>query len=206
MLVVIQFTVSVSLIIGTLIVFRQIEYAKNRPVGYSRQGLIVLDINTPDIYGHCYNALRDDMIASGGVADMTESNSEMTYVSSNQIGFDWAGKDPNTQPLFGTVSVTHDYGKTVGWSIKEGRDFSRSFTTDSTGFVLNESAVKLMGIAHPVGTKVKWGDTQYYTVIGVVRDMVMGISVRKGSAHDFFHQLWVDLFHPRPTEPQPERQ
>jgi ABC-type antimicrobial peptide transport system permease subunit len=184
-LVVIQFTVSVSLIIGTLIVFRQIEFAKNRPVGYSRQGLIVLDINTPDIYGH-YNALRDDMLASGGVADMTESNSEMTYVSSNQIGFDWPGKDPNTQPLFGTVSVTHDYGKTVGWSIKEGRDFSRNFTTDSTGFILNESAVKLMGITHPVGTKVKWGDTQYFTVIGVVHDMVMESPYEKVQPTIFF--------------------
>jgi len=170
-LVVIQFTVSVTLIIGTIIVFRQIQYAKNRPVGYTREGLITVDINTPEIYGH-YNALRDDLLATGVVEDMAESNSEPTGVSSNQIGFDWAGKDPGTTPLFGTIAVTHDYGKTVGWHIKSGRDFSRNFTTDSTGLILNESAVKLTGLPHPVGMTIKWNGKPRQ-VIGIVHDMLM---------------------------------
>ncbi len=172
-LVVIQFTVSVSLIIGTLIVFKQIEYAKNRPVGYSREGLIVLDVNTPEIKGH-YNSLRDDMLASGGVADMAESSGEMTSAEIHSEDFQWAGKDPNSKPDFINVAVTHDYGKTVGWSVKEGRDFSRDFPTDSQAYVLNESAAKLMGIAHPIGMKITYGGLFTSTVIGVVHDMVMG--------------------------------
>ena len=170
-LVVIQFTVSITLIIGTIIVFRQIQYAKDRPVGYSRDGLITVEINTPEIYGH-YNALRDDLLASGAVENMAESNSQPTEVTSNQIGYDWPGKDPSTTPLFGTISVTHDYGKTINWQIKEGRDFSRNFTSDSGAFVLNESAVKLMGIAHPVGVLVKWNG-KARPIVGVIKDMVM---------------------------------
>jgi ABC-type antimicrobial peptide transport system permease subunit len=170
-LVVIQFTVSITLIIGTVIVFRQIQYAKDRPLGYTREGLITVEINTPEIYGH-YNSLRDDLLATGAVEDMAESNSRPTEVTSNQIGYDWPGKDPTTTPLFGTISVTHDYGKTIGWEVKEGRDFSRNFTTDSGAFILNESAVKLMGIAHPVGTIVK-KDGKARPIVGVVRDMVM---------------------------------
>jgi putative ABC transport system permease protein len=170
-LVVLQFTVSVSLIIGTIIVFRQIEYARERPVGYTREGLITVAINTPDIYGH-YDALRSDLLRTGVVENMAESNSEPTYVTSSQYGFDWKGKDPNTRPQFGVVSVTHDFGNTIGWQINEGRDFSRSFSTDTGGLILNESAVKLIGHSHPVGMTIKWGG-EPHKVIGVVGDLVM---------------------------------
>ena len=71
-----------------------------------------------------------------------------------------------------TVGVTHEFGKTVDWKIKEGRDFSRAFTTDSSGFILNEEAVKYMGFKQPLGEQVKaFGRT--YRVIGVVKNMVM---------------------------------
>ncbi|HVS95513.1 MAG TPA: FtsX-like permease family protein, partial [Puia sp.] len=104
-----------------------------------------------------------------------ESSSPATGIWSNQIGFDWKGKDPNFVPLFGTVACTHDYGQTLRWSIKEGRDFSRNYLTDSGGrggLILNEAAVKLTGIAHPVGETIKWNDSPR-VVIGVVRDLVM---------------------------------
>lgn len=170
-LVVIQFTVSIALIIGTIIVFRQIQHAKNRPVGYSREGLITVNINTPEIYGH-YNALRADLMQTGVVADMAESSSPSTGVWSNQIGFDWKGKDPNAVPLFGTIAVTHDFGKTLGWQIKEGRDFSRSFPTDTGQLILNEAAVKLTGFKDPVGQTIHWNDKDRQ-VVGVIKDMVM---------------------------------
>ena len=170
-LVVLQFTVSITLIIGTIIVFRQIQYAKNRPVGYTREGLISMDMNTPDIYGH-YNALRGDLLATGSVLDMAEASANTTRISSNQIGFDWEGKDPTTTPLFGIVAVTHDYGSTIGWKILSGRDFSRNFPTDTGAMILNESAVKLMGLKDPVGKTIKWNGKPH-VVDGIVRDMVM---------------------------------
>ncbi len=171
-LVVVQFTFSIALIIGTVIVFKQIQFAKNRPVGYSRDGLITLPMTTPDLYGH-YDVLRSDLIATGMVANMAESSSPTTAVYSNQIGYNWEGKDPNTLPNFGTIGVTRDFGNTIGWQVKEGRDFSRDFATDSLSMILNESAVKQVGMkADILGKTIQWNDKNY-TVVGVVKDMIM---------------------------------
>jgi ABC-type antimicrobial peptide transport system permease subunit len=170
-LVVVQFTISIALIIGTIIVYRQIQFAKERPVGYNREGLITVNMNTPDLYGH-YDALRNDLIATGVVDNMAQSSSPTTNVWSNQIGFNWEGKDPNSLPLFGTIGVTQDFGKTIRWNIKEGRDFSREFGTDTTSLILNEAAVKLTGIKKIVGKTIIWNDRKF-TVVGVIKDMVM---------------------------------
>lgn len=169
-LVVAQFTVSVSLIIGTLIVYRQIAHARNRPIGYTREGLITVDMNTPDMQGH-YNAIRHDLLQTDAVADMAESNSAPTEVWSNNI-VDWKGKDPGLVVSPGTIAVSHDFGNTIGWKIKEGRDFSRSFASDTGAFILNESAVKLTGFKEPVGKVIRWLNEDHL-IIGVVKDMVM---------------------------------
>jgi hypothetical protein len=170
-LVVIQFTVSITLIIGTIIVFRQVQHAKNRPVGYTREGLITVSMNTPEIRGH-YDALRNDLLQTGVLENMAESNSPTTGIWSNQIGFEWKGKDPNTTPLFGIQPVTHDFGPTISWTIKEGRDFSRDFPTDTGAIILNEAAVKLTGFKNPVGQIMKWNDKDR-PVVGVVSDLLM---------------------------------
>ncbi|MDI3318510.1 ABC transporter permease [Pinibacter soli] len=171
-LVVVQFTFSIALIIGTIIIFKQIQYAKNRPVNYRSEGLITINMSTPDLYGH-YDAIRSDLLATNVVDNMAESSSPTTDVWSNQIGFNWQGKDPNTLPSFGTIAVTEDFGNTIGWKVKEGRDFSKEFATDSLAMVLNEAAVKLVDMKRNiVGETIKFNDKNY-TVIGVVKDMIM---------------------------------
>ena len=87
-------------------------------------------------------------------------------------GFSWQGKDPNLSIDFGVVNASYDYGKTIGWKIKEGRDFSKDFATDSSAIILNEAAVHFMGLKNPVGETVTWWGKPF-TVIGVVNDMVM---------------------------------
>jgi putative ABC transport system permease protein len=170
-LVVIQFTVSVVLIIGTIVVFRQIQFAKNRPIGYSRDGLITLQMSTSDIHTH-FDVVKNELINSGAVVSMTEAGSPPTAVWSTNAGFDWKGKDPGQAVEFPNIDVSYDYGKTVGWQFKDGRDFSREFLTDSTGFVLNETAAKFIGLKNPVGEILKWDGTPY-TIIGVIKDMVV---------------------------------
>lgn len=170
-LVVIQFTISVALIIGTIIVFRQIQFAKDRPIGYSREGLITVMMNTPELNGH-YDAIRNDLLATGAVENMAESSSPTTGTWSNQIGFDWAGKDPSSTPLFGTIAVTADFGKTINWHVMQGRDLSRDFKSDTSSMIINESAVKLIGFKKPVGQIIKFNN-QSYTIIGVINDMIM---------------------------------
>jgi putative ABC transport system permease protein len=169
-LVVLQFTVSVTLIIGTIIVFQQIRYAKNRPIGYDRNGLINIFMTTPDIHDH-YETVREELKNANAIVDMAESASSTTgdwYTS----GFDWAGKDPALAVHFPYNSVMYEYGKTVGWQFVQGRDFSRELASDSAAFIINETAAKYMGMKSPVGETLKWGNSPY-RIIGVIKDMVV---------------------------------
>ncbi len=170
-LVVFQFSVSVLLIIGTIVVLEQIQYTKDRPLGYNKDGVITIELSTSDFEGK-YNLLRNELISSGGIVDMTESSSPMTQVENTNGGFNWQGKDPGFKPSFSVIYVTHDYGNTVNWEITEGRDFSRDISTDSTAYILNEAAVKYMGIENPVGQNMKWGRNDH-KIIGVVKNMLM---------------------------------
>jgi putative ABC transport system permease protein len=192
-LVVVQFTFSIALIIGTVIVYKQIQYAKNRPVNYRNEGLISINMSTPDLYGH-YDAIRSDLLATGVVDNMAESSSPTTSVWSNQIGFNWQGKDPNSLPSFGTIAVTQDFGKTIGWQIKEGRDFSKDFATDSLAIVLNESAVKQVGMKQDiVGQTIQFNDKNY-TVIGVIKDMIMESPYKPVTPTIFLHDAnWANI-------------
>ena len=170
-LVVLQFTVSVILIIGTIVVFNQIQFAKNRPVGYNRDGLISVYMATENIHDH-FDAVSSELKNSGAVSEMAESSGATYYVDEVDNGFNWEGKDPSLQGNFGAVFISKDFGKTIGWQLKEGRDFSKDFPTDSSGMILNEAAVKFMGIKDPVGKTINW-DGNLFHVIGVVKDMVM---------------------------------
>ena len=169
-LVVVQFTVSVTLIIGTVVVFRQIQHAKNRPVGYERQGLIEVYMTTPALYGH-YHALKNDLMNTGVVSGYAQSSGSMTTQSGGVTNLTWPGKAPDAVPLLMANSISHDYGKTAGWKLIRGRDFSRTYATDSTAMIINESALKLMGLKKPLESILNWGGKEY-RVIGVVRDMV----------------------------------
>jgi ABC-type antimicrobial peptide transport system permease subunit len=128
-------------------------------------------MNTPDLFKN-YNGLRNELLQTGRVENMAEANSTTTQIWSNNTGLNWIGKDPGSSPVFGTIAVTHDYGKTVGWQIIAGRDFSRDFPADTGAFILNESAVKLTGIQNPVGKTINWNGEEH-RIVGVVKDMVM---------------------------------
>jgi len=175
-LVIMQFTVSVALIISTIVVFRQLQFAKDRPVGYDREGLIMLDMRSNDFYGK-YDLIRTELINTGVVSDMSQSMGKPTEVVSGNDGFEWKGKDPNKNESFGTLAVTHEHGKTVGWQFIAGRDFSRTFASDSSGVVINEAAAKYMELQHPVGETItwKWRDKSPvpYTILGIIKDVVM---------------------------------
>src|SRR5687768_14613651 len=180
-LVVLQFTVSVVLIIGTIIVYRQIQYAKARPVGYTREGLLAVQIKSPDLlkkYDVLAEKLKNEVIAT----QVSRTSSPTTSVWSNNSGLEWKNKDPNKVDGFGTVWITHDYGKTVGWQFKEGRDYSSAFASDSVSsagdssivhsMIVNEAAVKYMELKNPIGEIIRW-DGYPFRIIGVIKDMVM---------------------------------
>lgn len=175
MLVIFQYTVSVTLIIATLVVYQQLEYSRNRPIGYNKDGIVMIQMQTPDYYGK-YNILQNELKNSGAAVEMAESSSPLTEVWATNGGMHWEGKDPSNQGEFATIFVTHDFGKTIGWQIREGRDFSRDFASDSASIILNEAAVKYMGIKNPIGKIVHWGDQvrgRDYQIIGIVKDILI---------------------------------
>nr|WP_067055880.1 ABC transporter permease [Mucilaginibacter sp. L294] len=169
-LVVLQFFVSATLIICTIIVFRQVQFTKNRPVGYDRTGLVQISLKSEDIH-KSFAAVRNDLLQSGAIVEMAESNSPITSVNSNNSGLNWRGKAPDLQDDFGTIYITPEFGKVVNWKVVEGRDFSRAYVSDTTSMILNESAAKFMNFKHAVGEMIDWG--RKYKVVGVIKDMVM---------------------------------
>ena len=168
-LVVVQFTVSITLIIGTIIVYEQIQHGKNRPVGYDRNNLVAI-LSSDDIHKH-FDAIKQELTDARAITEMSEAGGAPTEGFGSSSGFSWAGKDPNLSIDFPYMSVSYDYGKTINWKIRQGRDFSRDFATDSLAFILNEAAVKFMGLSHPVGETVQWFDKSF-KVIGVVGDVL----------------------------------
>ncbi len=174
-MVVVQFTVSVTLIIGTIIVFRQIQFAKNRPIGYNRNNLLYVQTTTSDLHNH-FDAFSTELKESGVITEVAESESPLTGVWHVNGGFSWGGKDPAQSPDFAVIGVSHQFGKTIDWQLRDGGDFSKEYSTDSSSLIVNEAAVKFMGLRNPIGTIVREGSGKgalQYKIIGVVKDMVM---------------------------------
>jgi len=174
-LVVLQFTVSIVLIIGVLIVYRQIQLGKTRSAGYQREGLITITTPTDEIHSHI-DAMRYDLKKSGAAVEIAETHNLVTSLGFAGNGFQWNNRPIDENFWIGKAFINPEYGKTIGWQIIQGRDISRSFATDSTAVIVNESMVKYMGIKNPVGMVIKetiFGKTTAYTVVGVVKDMLM---------------------------------
>ncbi|HTJ50433.1 MAG TPA: ABC transporter permease [Cyclobacteriaceae bacterium] len=177
-LVVIQFTVSVTLIIGTVIVYKQIQFSKERPVGYDQNGLVMIQMKSQDFFGK-FDVLRNELKNSGAVTEMSESSSPVSDLWHTNSGFEWPGKNPDLQTDFAVIRVTHEYGKTVNWKLNAGRDFSREFSTDSTAIILNETAAKFINTKDPVDLEITWNNNELWGsnkklhVIGVVDDIIM---------------------------------
>ncbi len=175
-LVVIQFTVSVVLVIGTIVVHQQIQYAKGKPVGYEREGLVMVPMATDEYYEK-YELIRDRLVETGYVADVAQSMGPVTDVWSSNGGFTWKGQEPNEEGDFATISVSANFGDVVKWNFVEGRNFSEDMASDSSGVILNETAVKLFGMDQAEGEVIiwdpTWAETQTYRVIGVIEDVVM---------------------------------
>lgn len=170
-LVVTQFTVSIILIIGTVIVFRQIQFAKSRPIGYNRQGLITIAMKSYNYRNH-FASMRNDLLQQRAITDMAVSNTPITENNHFNNGFTWEGMDALVSAKFNTVNVSPEYGKTVGFELINGRDFSKEFGADSFAIVINEAAAKYIGFKEPIGKTIQqYGNV--YTIIGVIKDVLM---------------------------------
>ncbi|MBX2927515.1 MAG: ABC transporter permease [Saprospiraceae bacterium] len=169
-LVVSQFAISTALIIGTLVIHQQIRHAQYRPAGYNPERLMMVTM-TGDLIDK-FEPLKNELLASGIVADVTKASSPVTAVYANMRDVDWTGKDPADDAMFGLVATSDDYFQTLGISLHEGRFFSPEFSTDSTAVIFNRSAIERMGLENPLEETVVWNNVTY-RIVGVVEDVVM---------------------------------
>jgi len=182
-LVVCQFTISIVLLIGTLVVTQQIYHAENRPLGYEKAGLISMP-TTQKTHDNLV-AIKSRLIDEGAIVDMAETRFKITDEWNEMGGFKWDGMDSETAANFHIGAVNYDYGKTIGWHITEGRDFSRTFSADTYQFVINKSAVAYMGIQDPIGKTMTIGNDDV-TIVGVVEDMLIESPYDKVEPYLFF--------------------
>ena len=194
-LVVVQFACSVLLMTGTVIIYQQIQFGKNQPIGFNNKGLIT--VNWSEEISKHYEALRQELLNSGAVVSICKSNSPPSELHSNSNGWEW----PNSLPaeksiIFSTIATDYDYTKTLGIKMREGRDFSREFA-DSNGVILNQAAVKRMGFSNPVGQILKWNNKPMI-VLGVIPDIQMESPYRAVSPLTIvFDKYWVSYLNIR---------
>jgi putative ABC transport system permease protein len=188
-LVVVQFASSVILMIGTTIIYQEIQFGKNRPIGFDNRGLISVDWS--DDIAKNYEALQADLLSTGAVVSICKSNSPPSDIFSNNTGWEWKGSQPvEKTTLFSTIATSYNYTKTIGIKLIAGRDFSKDYA-DSNSVILNEAAVKRMGLKNPVGENLKWNDKPMI-VIGVIPDIQMESPFRPISPLTIiFNKDWV---------------
>jgi putative ABC transport system permease protein len=189
-LVVAQFSCSVALIISTVIVYRQIQYARNRPTGYDASRLMMTDMSNDLVKN--FPVLRNELIQSGVVEDAATSTSLVTEMQSHCSLENWPGKTAGDESVnIGSVWVSGTYFKALGMQIMAGRGFTDDINADSAGVILNEAAVKRIGLKDPVGRLVTWncygGPVR---VIGIVKNALMESPYKPVAPAIFYHALW----------------
>jgi putative ABC transport system permease protein len=190
-LVVVQFSCSIALIISTVIVYQQIQHAKNRPTGYSTDRLVSADLSD-DLNNH-YDALKNDVLQSGLVETFSRASAPVTDIYAHTSIDNWAGKNAGEESV-NTVSVfvSDNYFKTVRMQFLAGRNFTPKYELDTTNVILNEAAVKRMGLKNPVGQQISWNNhpSGRVNVIGVVKNAVMGSPFTPVEPAIFAHSRW----------------
>jgi len=169
-LVVIQFGLSILLLIGTGVVYRQLEYMRNKKLGYDKEHLIYLPLrgDTPKTYA----ALKEELLNNSEILGVTGTHQPPTSIGSNGWGADWDGKDPEKRVLIGQAFTDFDYPETLKIEMAAGRPFSKAFSMDQgRTFLVNEEVPKLMGIdaASAVGKRFKYMGVDG-TIVGVMKN------------------------------------
>lgn len=170
-LVVFQFVFASSLIICTAVIYQQLTFIKNKPIGYDKNGLVEIPIE--GVLGEASKVilLRDKLLKSGAVSHVSTFSRSLSQGGNNTIDVSWPTKNPEEKIMFNIRYAYYDFAATLGSDLLMGRDFSPRFN-DSTNVVINEAAVKAMGLTKPIGSLINFDDDQL-TVIGVMKDFVM---------------------------------
>ena len=166
-LVIFQFTLSIILIVGVLVIYKQIDYVQNTNLGYNKDNLIYFEAD-----GQVEDQMESflaELNQIPGVKIASSIGHSILGRNNNTSGLSWDGKDPDSKILFENVRVNYDMIETLGVEMLEGRTFSREYSTDTSKIIFNEAAIKVMGFKDPIGMVIKRGDREL-GIIGVVKD------------------------------------
>jgi predicted permease len=170
-LVVSQFVIATALIISTLVIYKQLRYMKDVQLGYDREHLLYAFING-DLWDK-YDAVKTELLQTPGIESVSSSNGSIHNWGNNTSNVSWQGKDPEKSILFQTIPVGYDFVKTIGATLRDGRDFSPDFPNDTSAYLINETAAEMMGLKNPVGENLTlWGATG--PIVGWVKDFHVG--------------------------------
>lgn len=166
-LVVFQFALSIVLIMGMIVIYRQIDYVQTKNLGYNRDNLLYIPIEGQLVKK--YDMFKDLAAKLPGIVSISKMKESPTVIAHHKGDIGWVGKDPDQVTLFTDAAVGYDFVKTMHLELKEGRDFSKEFGTDSASYILNETAVKKIGYKDPVGQPFRLDNNQG-RIIGVLKD------------------------------------
>jgi putative ABC transport system permease protein len=171
-LVVGQFSFAIILIIATTVIYKQIQFIKNRPIGYEISGLVQLP-QEGELYPKL-DLLKERLVQSGAITSLYQSSGTISNQTSSFSGMDWNGAtEADKKYDFSQLATTYDFVKTSGVKLIAGRDFSKRFASDSAALLLNSSAVKYMGFSDPIGKTVLFHGEKR-TIVGVFQDFIQG--------------------------------
>jgi ABC-type antimicrobial peptide transport system permease subunit len=171
-LVVGQFCFAIILIIATLVIYNQVQFIKNRPVGYDVS--LLAEMHQEGALEQKYEVLKSELLRSGAVVDMCQTSSTIAHDGASFWGFEWPGMAEKDKLIaFDLIATTYDFISTHGIQLLSGRDFSKDLASDTAGLLLSSAAVKVMGLKNAVGTRVKY-QGEDATIVGVFKDFIWG--------------------------------
>lgn len=170
-LVVFQFALSVILIVGMIVIYQQVKYIQTKNLGYDRENLVYMPIEGD--LNKDYELFKQRALQIPGIVSISKMRNSPTIIEHHTNSISWPGKDPNLTVSFADVPVGYDFVKTMDLKLKEGRDFSIDYGTDTASFLINETALKKIGYTDPIGKPITWG-SHPGKIIGVVKDFHFG--------------------------------
>jgi ABC-type antimicrobial peptide transport system permease subunit len=166
-LVVFQFSLSIILILGMIVIYRQIDFIHNKNLGFAKEDLLYIPLEGE--LQKTYPTFKEQLLRQPGIKYVTSAQSNPLEVGSSTYGVRWPGKDTTKLILFSSNPVTYDYIKTMGIQMVAGRDFSNEYGLDTMNYLVNEAAAKKIGYKDPVGKELTmWGDKGM--IVGVMKD------------------------------------
>jgi len=170
-LVVLQFSLSICMIICALIVYAQIKFMRDKPLGFSKDNLVQMELEGEWRNPKKLALFKDELVKTGAVLSSSEFAQSFTREGSITGDLNWPGKPANDRSVISYRSIGYNFSQTVGAKMMEGRDLSPEFAADTNSSILiNQALAKKMGLKTPVGTTIRWGDEERLKIVGVIKD------------------------------------